>query len=269
MSLKERPIMTMDELAALEMWFSRHCRGYYTQVEEDNRNIRLKEEHTRRVGDNMKLLTATLPLDEGECRVAAAIALLHDVGRFEQYRRFKTFKDSESVNHAALGARTLVDAGVLDALAPAARKFILGGIALHNVFRIPTNLDPRLERFVKLVRDADKLDIWRVFVEFFRLPEEERASAVVLGLPDHDHCAPEVLQELRARKTVDLALVKTLNDFKLLQISWLYDLNFPASFRLLNERGVIDDLAATLPRHGAVAGVLAEVREHVAARGGI
>ena len=41
--------------------------------------------------------------------VAEAIALFHDVGRFPQYARYKTFRDSISTNHAALGASVLFE----------------------------------------------------------------------------------------------------------------------------------------------------------------
>src|SRR6185369_17630796 len=99
----------------------------------------------------------------------------------------------------------------------------------------------------RLIRDADKLDIWRVFIDYYGLPEEERASAVGLGFPDLPQCSPEVLKCLRQREIVQLAAVQTLNDFKLLQLSWVFDLNFPESFRLVRERGCIDALAAVLP----------------------
>ena len=40
-------------------------------------------------------------------RIAEAVALLHDVGRFEQYKRYGTFNDRKSVNHAALGVEIM------------------------------------------------------------------------------------------------------------------------------------------------------------------
>jgi hypothetical protein len=36
--------------------------------------------------------------------------------------------------------------------------------------------------------------------------------------------------------------IKTLNDLKLLQMGWAYDLNFPRSFRLLSERRYLETI---------------------------
>jgi len=78
----------------LKEWFAAYCRGFYTENMADNRNIALKEEHTRIVCENMNLLTNGLALDDNDRATAQAIALFHDLGRFEQYRRYSTFRDA-------------------------------------------------------------------------------------------------------------------------------------------------------------------------------
>ena len=258
--------MTGSELDTLKEWFAAYWREFLTADEEANRAIRLKEEHTRRVCVFMGRIAEHLGLEEGDRLLAEAIALCHDVGRFEQYRRYRTFKDSESVNHATLGTNVLRESGVLDALSDTERRTISQAVSLHNVFRLPDSLGERLARFVRMIRDADKLDIWRVFIEYYSLPEEERASAVGLGFPDQPHCSPEVMDEVRRGAMVNLDRVATLNDFKLLQISWVYDLNFAVSFRILREAGYLNALAATLPSSDEVKGVLAAVKDFMAHR---
>jgi hypothetical protein len=175
------------------------------------------------------------------------VALFHDLGRFEQYRRFGTFRDADSVNHAHLGVRVLTEEGLLRDADPADRTVILRAIALHNRFTLPERLDRRSSLLARLIRDADKLDIWRVFVEFYSLPEGERASAVGLGFPDEPYCTDEVVHRVLNGGMVRLDMLRTLNDFKLLQISWVYDLNVPESFRIAAERDLVGQLAATLP----------------------
>lgn len=262
-------ITTLDEegLASLRKWFLGYCRSFYTSREEDNRNIRLKEEHTEQVCAFMDLLTLDLGLDPGERRLAEAVALLHDVGRFEQYRCYGTFKDSESENHGTLGARVLTREGVLNGLAPEKRRMILGGVALHNVFRIPDAIGGPTRRLLHLVRDADKLDIWRVFLEFYSLPPEKQASAVGLGFPDLPVCTPQVVETVMRGELVNLTSLRTLNDFKLLQLSWVFDLNFAVSRRLVVERNYVEQMAATLPPGEDAARVVAFVREYLARLG--
>jgi hypothetical protein len=256
----------------MQEWFAAYCRGFYTGNVADDRNIALKEEHTRLVCENMNCLTKGLPLDDSDRGTAQAIALFHDLGRFEQYRRYSTFRDDISINHAALGVKILKDGDVLKMFSEGEQLTICKAISLHNVFRLPGSLNGRDLLFARLIRDADKLDIWRIFVEYYRMPEEERASAVGLGFPDLPGCSPDVLRSLEQREMVNLSLLKSLNDFKLLQLSWVFDLNFPASFRLMLERGYMDGLSATLPNVGAVENAVWCVREFVAgkaAKGGV
>lgn len=269
MSADSFVITTLDEagLASLRKWFLGYCRSFYSSREEDNRNIRLKEEHTEQVCAFMDLLTLDLGLDPGERRLAEAVALLHDVGRFEQYRYYGTFKDSESENHGTLGVRVLMREGVLDGLAPEERRMILGAVALHNVFRISDVIDGQARLLLHLVRDADKLDIWRVFLDFYGLPPEKQASAVGLGFPDLPVCTPQVVETVMRGELVNLATLRTLNDFKLLQLSWVFDLNFAVSRRLVVERRYVEQMAATLPSGEEVTKAVAFVREYLARSG--
>jgi len=237
---------------SLEKWFGQYVRDFRTGSAEDIGNIELKEEHTRRVRADAEAIACGLGLEEDERSLASIIALFHDVGRFPQYRQYRTFRDSESVNHAALGARVLVEQQVLRELPPSDRDLIVRAVALHNVFSLPPGLDRRLELHARIVRDADKLDIWRIFAGLFSLPAGARPSAAGLGLPDGPGFSAAVLERLVRREMVPLAEIRGLNDYKLLQLSWIYDLNFPASFRALRERDLIARIASTLPADPAL-----------------
>ncbi|HUI67083.1 MAG TPA: HD domain-containing protein [Nitrospirota bacterium] len=255
--------MDQHELNALKRWFTDYCGSFYSLNREDQRNIALKEEHTRNVCGNIVQIARTLSLDEARIKLAEAIALYHDIGRFPQYHRFKTFKDSVSINHAALGAKVLIENNVLQGLPKHEQDIIVRAVALHNVHSIPGGLDQDLLLFLKLVRDADKLDIWRVAIEYYGQPEDGRASAVGLGLPDVPGYSPEVLTALKNEQMVQMSTLKTLNDFKLLQLAWIYDLNFASSLRIVESRQYIDGIAATLPRTGKIGEALATVRGYV------
>lgn len=254
--------MDQRELSSLKRWFSEYCRSFYTADQADQKNILLKEEHTSRVIANMAEIARRLGLEEPRKAVAAAIALFHDVGRFPQYRQYRTFRDSVSTNHAALGAHVLTERGVLKNLTPADRGLILRAVSLHNVFSIPARLDEETLLFLKMIRDADKLDIWRVFIDYYNQPGEERAEAAALGLPDTGEYSPEVLASLLRRELVHLSSLRTLNDFKLLQLAWVFDLNFTGSLQLLIDRSYIDELAATLPKKPEIAEAVDSVKEY-------
>ena len=67
--------------------------------------IKLKIDHTYRVAELCELIARDLKLDEYETDVAWLTGMLHDVGRFEQIKRYNTFNDAQSVDHANFGAR--------------------------------------------------------------------------------------------------------------------------------------------------------------------
>ncbi|MCL5022198.1 MAG: HD domain-containing protein [Nitrospirae bacterium] len=258
--------MTGKELRFFKTWFSEYCGTFSTSVGEDRRNISLKEEHTFRVLEDSGILAAALRLDKEETLLAGTIALFHDLGRFPQYAQFRTFRDSISVNHAALGAEILSEKEVLGDLPEKERMRVIQAVKYHNAYALPDIPDGDTLFSLKLIRDADKLDIWRIFCEYYESPEEEKASAAGLGLPDEGTYSQEVLDSLFERKVVSLASLKTLDDFKLLQLSWIYDLNFTPSLNLLLERDYIQRIMKTLPRTGEILRAAGFLREYVRER---
>jgi hypothetical protein len=185
------------------------------------------------------------------------------VGRFEQYKQYGTFNDRLSVNHGELGAQILADYEILAPLTPRERDIVMHSVELHNVFHINGKLPEENRLFLKVVRDADKLDIWKVFADYFSAPPEERASAAGLGLPDAPECSTEILERLEKHEMARLSSAKTLNDFKLMQLSWVYDLNFRSSFSLLVERRLHESIAATLPPTEPVSRAVAAVTDFI------
>jgi hypothetical protein len=255
---------SVSDLASLRDWFTSYCGSFRSTDAELQRNFDLKEVHTHNVCEAARMISE----GGGERRqmLAQVAALCHDLGRFPQYREFRTFLDSSSINHAALSARILQQTSLLDFLPKPERDCVHFAVRLHNVFAIPKGLAPETEDLLRLVRDADKLDIWRVFIEYFFAPEEERASGAGLGFPDRPECSPEVLAAVAAGEVVQLTMLKSLHDFKLLQLSWVYDINFESTLRLVRERGILQGLAATLPEAPEVLAVLQQVQGYLEQR---
>jgi hypothetical protein len=255
--------MTPDDLISFKSWFSDYCRSFYSSDTEDQKNIALKKHHTFEVCRNIVQIAEWLSLEHNQILLAEAAALFHDIGRFPQYAKYRTFRDSLSVNHGLLGAETLIQEKILDGLPEHEQKVVIESVKFHNAFSVPQKEKEEVSFFIRLVRDADKLDIWRVFLEYYEGPEELRASAVGLGLPDVPDYTGEVLSYIYGEKIVSLSRIRTLNDFKLLQLSWIFDLNFQPSFRLLNERNYIDRIVAKLPQTGDIQSLSLFLKEFV------
>ncbi len=239
--------MQLEQLDALKDWFASHVAGFYDLDPEGLLNIQMKVEHTWRVVSCMQEIAEGERLNENEKLLALSIALLHDVGRFYQYRRWRTYRDSESDNHARLSLEVIRREGLLENISDEERLIIEEAVLFHNLLSLPEKYSSPSDFFIRLIRDADKLDIWKVVIENYRLPEAERASAVGLGLPDLPEVTADCLNALAEGRIVQLNKTRFLNDFRLLQISWVYDLNFDTTRRLLLEREYLQQLAATLP----------------------
>ncbi|MBN2401846.1 MAG: hypothetical protein JXN64_05560 [Spirochaetes bacterium] len=54
--------------------------------------------------------------------------LLHYIGRFEQYARYKTFVDIRSENHALPGIKILKESKILKTIDPDMREIVLRAI---------------------------------------------------------------------------------------------------------------------------------------------
>jgi hypothetical protein len=255
--------MNPNHLAGIEAWFADFTSRYNDERPERQRNIDLKIEHTYKVRGVIQRLATSLQMHPDECNLASAIAICHDVGRFPQYLQFGTFNDASSVNHAILSVQTLKTENVLDALPPNLQQILFQSVGLHNVFQVPPNLSFELRKFVSLIRDADKLDIWRVIIEYCSSPREDRASAVVWELPDTGYCSEDAIAEVVSGKMLDRRFLKTADDFKLLQLSWVFDLNFADSFRILKKCGYIEKLASYLPENQNCSLAVDTVKRHM------
>lgn len=254
--------MNQDDLSFFKNWFSDYCKSFYSATREDNKNISLKVEHTYNVCKNVRQILVR-SLESGEIQlIAEAIALFHDIGRFPQYARYRTFRDNISVNHGLLGAKTLLKEKILQNLPENEQELIIQVVKFHNAFTIP-HIEEDTAFFLKLIRDADKLDVWRVFIEYYESDPEDRTSVVGLGLPDIPEYSKGVLSRLHKKQMVPLSNAKTLNDFKLIQLSWVYDLNFMASFKLLLERGYMGRIISRLPQTEEIHKALTPLQEYV------
>jgi len=255
--------MNREDLKTLTAWFVEYSSSFSMPAEEDQRNIVMKQEHTHRVCLNAVRISRELGFDDQGILIAEAIALFHDLGRFPQYRQFRTFNDSTSVNHAALGAKVLLENDVLRDLPARERDLIIRTVTVHNVFSLPDGLDDQHLLFARLIRDADKLDILQVMLGYYGQQEADRPSAVGLGLADTDGYSADILATLERREMVYLTSMRTLNDFKLLQLAWLYDLNFAPSLKMVVERDYIGKLADVLPRTPEISRAIGIVRGYV------
>jgi hypothetical protein len=205
-------------------------------------------------------------LPDHELRLAEVTALFHDIGRFEQYARYRTFADRHSEDHAELGVKVLKQLGVLDRCEESTQDLILRTIRYHNRATLPREETEACLLFTKLLRDADKLDIWRVVTDYYHQGGGERNGTLELDLPDTPGFSDAVYHDVLSRKIVDMNHVKTLNDFKLLQIGWIFDINFEPTLRAICSRRYLEMIRDVLPKSEKIDAVFSIIRAYLKER---
>lgn len=240
--------MQKNDIGFFKDWFLRYVDQFSISDDFTQDNIRRKIEHTGRVCENILFLAESEKIEDEGYRLAETIALFHDLGRFEQFMKYKTFVDSESEDHALLGIKILNNIGILDRLPPVEKKLILKAVEYHNRLEIPRS--PEISRellfYIKLIRDADKLDILRISSEIYKAGNYGHNPAFELYLPDSAGYSEAIIQDIFNKKMAKSKDLRNVNDLKLLRLSLVYDLNFPASFAFLKEHKYLSTVISTL-----------------------
>ncbi len=233
-------------------WFTSYTQKVIVKYPDLTENIQIKVDHCWKVSAEIVGLACNLKLPENDVLLAETIGLFHDVGRFRQYVRYQTFSDSKSQNHAELALDVLQEYKVLNDLSNEEQEIIQKAILNHSRAEIIPDEDEKVNFYSKLIRDADKLDIWRLITEYYMVKEQKENKTLQLELPDEDEVTDEVLEAILNKKVVLKESMKTLNDFKLLQIAWLFDLNFSYSIQRVYKNGYLDRIFDSLPKNDKI-----------------
>lgn len=257
-------IITDTELVQkLKNWFTNYVGTFKYDDDKFQTNINIKAEHTERVIEEINSLGAELGLDVNEVNLAEIIALFHDIGRFIQYDRYRTFADYKSENHAELGIKILKEHNVLGELDEDIQKVIFCSIRNHNLPVLPQEEEEVCLFYSKLIRDADKLDILRVVTDYYNRNYGERNSALVLELPDTPGISKSVYEDLINKHIVYMKHVNNVNDIKLLQAGLIYDINFRPTLDSVKKRGYIELIKNSLPETEEIARIFYTINNFI------
>jgi putative nucleotidyltransferase with HDIG domain len=259
--------MEQEQLKKFRAWFDNYAAGFYGNDEFINANLKLKEEHSWRVCEEMRYLTGVLGLTENQKRIADVAALFHDIGRFEQFVKCKTYNDSRSLNHCLLGVEVLRREKVLENAEEKEKELILKAIEYHGIMELPSGLDGDELLFSQLIRDADKLDIFYVVLRYYtQYRDEPEKFRLELDFPDEPGYSAEVVERLLNGERIDYGRLKTFNDMKLCQLGWVYDVNFAATLKRIKQRRFLEKTFDFLPDTSDIEKVRGKIFEYVDSR---
>ena len=260
--------------------FAEYVRNY----DPSDEKIKLKIDHTYRVAGLCQRIAESLGLSEPDVDIAWLLGMLHDIGRFEQIRRFGTFNDVQSVDHAEFGADLLFKEGLIRKFAEGyyeecelaqsdnqsdycqeerkIKDFLVNNdattvddeqiiknnehhnkdtgllemaIRQHNKYRVKEDLTERQRMFCDILRDADKVDIFKVNADIpmeiiYDVTTEELKNGII---------TKEVLESFYKKETVLKSVRRSAVDHIVGHISLLFELVYKESYRQAREQGYV------------------------------
>lgn len=200
---------------------------YVNRYNMDDINISYKYHHSYRVRDNMVVLAKSMQLPMCDVKLAECIGILHDIGRFEQLKRFNSFSDY-NIDHGDLACEVIKEEALLPKYGIDKDDYDVAykAIRYHNKFKIPDDLNKREKLFAKMIRDADKLDIIYAFGSG-RLKEivKQNDSAISKRISD------AFFEERDIERTKN----DTDNDNLVVIFALAYDINFGLTLQIIKE----------------------------------
>ncbi len=237
--------------------------GFNSSDKSIQQNYLLKREHINRVIGYSEVLTRSLELDPDLVMAAQLAALLHDIGRFEQYKLHQTFNDSISFDHAEKAVELISEKNWLIRLPDNVQQMIIKAIKYHNKISVPKIEDEQSTLLIQILRDADKIDILDIAIKEFSLPLLVQNQSFALDLEKKPSFSKKVANAILAGKNADKKDLHTVNDFKLMLMSYVFDINFKASFALINKRQYLKQLFDTLPKSDDIFEIYRKTKIHV------
>ena len=193
--------------------------------------MQLKRTHTAFVVKNAREIAEGEGFSPELLEDALIAALLHDTGRYEQLKVYDTFRDADSVDHAVFSHKIVTEKGWIT------DKAILDAILFHNRRDVPDGLDERTLKLSHIVRDADKLDIFRVLETEIASTDWRKDSRAFWNLAVNDPPNPAVVKAIMEHRPVDYQNIKSLSDFVLIQVGWMVSgLYYATTRRICRER---------------------------------
>lgn len=229
----------MIDIKKAHLAFQTFLKNYQDQTQL---GFELKVTHTYHVVENAKQIATHLHLSEEEQALAELIALLHDIGRLEEITVLKRF-DSVKFNHASYSVKMLFEDHLIRNFVKDKQydEIIKSAINNHNKLKIDKTLTGRNLLHAKIIRDADKLDN-------FRVKKEEKIEAIFPGKVksieemENSTLSNQVYEAVLKEKCVNICERVTPLDYWVCVLAFVFDLNFKPTYEIVKENHYIDKL---------------------------
>ena len=209
---------------------------FVQQYDLEHPKIQRKLGHSYRVMENAGKIAESLNLSEEEIELARLIGLLHDIGHFETIKIKDILKENKKIDHGDFGVEILKNNNHIRKYIEESKydNIIFKAIKNHNKFKMEEGLSERELLFSKIIRDADKLDIFYEGAEMFWTTSEEIEEV------NNSEISDLILKLFMDFCIVDRKKTLTKADRVLNIISFIFDINYKYDFEVLKKENYIN-----------------------------
>ncbi len=224
----------MIDISSAKIAFEEYIDGFDTT----NGRIGLKKRHTFGVMKMSEYIARDLDLLEEDVQLAILIALLHDIGRFEQAREFDNFVDHVTVDHATLGVEILFKDNMI-------REFIKDdnyddiiktAIGNHSRLALPDDLKGKGLLHSQIIRDADKTDNFRVKTT----EDTTNIFGISLEETERSTISEKIFNDLMSSKIIINQDRQTELDNWVGLLGFIFDFNFNSGLKYLKNENYVN-----------------------------
>lgn len=214
--------------------------NYTDTFREYGDKVLLKIHHSLRVENLCRDIAEKTGLSSSSIDLSGKCGLLHDIGRFEQWRKYGTYNDSKSTDHGDLGASILKNNSLISKFTAEDQETIINTAKYHNKYSVPFDLNERNGLFVHMTRDADKLDIFYL------------SSLNELHVNTHDSKISEKVYDLiMNHQNISRDDINTKADALAMRLSFVFGLKFNRSFEIMKENDYLNSVFDNQTKSGS------------------
>ena len=216
-------------------------RKYVSNYDPTHDKITRKIKHSFEVVNLSEYIAKRLNLSEENIELVKIIALLHDIGRFEQARIYDNFDDYTTMDHGEYGVNILLKNNFISKFVEDDKyhKIIFSVIKNHNKHIISENLTKEELLYCNIIRDADKLDNYRValITDVGYLGTNTKEDILVT-----QEISDEVLEDIINLKSSSRVKMKNGLDKWVSYIAHVFDIKFNISLEFIIEKDYINKI---------------------------
>ena len=244
-------MITDELLKECRLEFEEYFQSLIIDSPENQHKVEEIRAHSLRVAGNALMLAKVVSQTDDDQRIAEFSALFHDLGKATMIVQGTESSINIQRDHASISSKLIQQMAFYSKLPADIQLIILKSNEGHNKLKLPKLDNEQQTLFARLLRDADKLDIYESSYRFFK----ERLGAqpiMTFDLINSTEVSEKIIKSIVAGKTAAVEDMKTMNDYKLLLLSMAFDLNFKYTFRIMSEKQFIQKIYETLPKRDQI-----------------